>query len=156
MGRTSHSVTCVLRQCGETDVRAIRALQESWDEEEITYGFRPADEATIAGAIGPYFYLAEADGQIVGFVAGSVREGHDTCIMPDGQAYLEIDDLYVRPEFRAQGIGRRLLDKVLEEAKARGVRKAFIYSSTKDLFRAMRFYESAGFQPWFARMFCEL
>jgi GNAT superfamily N-acetyltransferase len=76
--------------------------------------------------------------------------------MPDGQTYLEIDDLYVCPEFRAQGIGRRLLDKILREARARSIRKAFIYSSTKDLFRAMRFYESAGFQPWFARMFCEL
>ncbi len=150
------SAGCVLRPCAKTDVHAVHELQEAWKQENITYGFTPASLATIEGALGPFFHVAEVNDRIIGFVAATVREGHDISLMPDEAQYLEVDDLYVLPEYRGQGIGKQLLDAALQAARERGIRKAFIYSSTKDLFRAMRFYQNAGFQPWFARMFCDL
>jgi ribosomal protein S18 acetylase RimI-like enzyme len=64
-------------------------------------------------------------------------------IWSDGpEAYLE--ELYVIPELRGNGLGRALLDAVLELSRERGVSYIALGTSTDDT-AAIGLYESAGF-----------
>ncbi|HXV35157.1 MAG TPA: GNAT family N-acetyltransferase [Gaiellaceae bacterium] len=57
-------------------------------------------------------------------------------------AYLE--ELYVVPERRGQGIGRALLEAAMSEARGRGAARIDLNTSVEDL-AAIALYESAGF-----------
>jgi GNAT superfamily N-acetyltransferase len=130
-------------------------MQRSWAGEEMAHGFVPATEEQIRASLGPFCLVAIEDCQAVGFVSAVRRDGEATAVMPAGP-YLEIEHLYVVPELRRRGIGKALIDRVLAEAKALGIQHASMYSAVKDLRRVMRFYEQAGFESWYVRMFRKL
>lgn len=71
--------------------------------------------------------VAEVDGAIVGFgdcgSKGSIRA------------------LYLHPDHVGRGLGRRLLDALEADARARGITEMGLYSSTN----AITFYERAGY-----------
>lgn len=52
-------------------------------------------------------------------------------------------NMYTRPEYRRQGIARRMLDILIKDAKARGV--SFITLEATPMSRPL--YEKAGFVP---------
>ncbi|MBI5091692.1 MAG: GNAT family N-acetyltransferase [Candidatus Hydrogenedentes bacterium] len=145
-----------IRECAESDISAVRALQAEWTNEDITYGFTPAEESALREAIGPYFLVAERYGRIVGYITGAIRTTPGLAIVPEGQTFVEIDDIYVAPDHRDLGIGKELLTQVLARAKEQGATKALVYSATKDTRRIARFYERQGFEPWSIQMFKDL
>ena len=92
---------------------------------------------------GRYFVLKAHDG--VGVVAGFVALYESYALYAEG-VYGTIPELYVRPEFRSLGIGRRLV----EGAKAYGVERGWarIEVTTPPLpefDRTLAFYEREGF-----------
>ena len=91
-------------------------LRELWDEfrQELEPGElwdESWDEVwrTIEAHDG-FVFLAEADGQFVGFAVGRMRR--------PGIAYL--NDLYVSPSFRRQGVAKGLLAGIAEAGRERG------------------------------------
>lgn len=64
--------------------------------------------------------VALEDGMVVGMATG-VRYVH-----PDKPPELWINELGVAPAFRSRGIGGRLLDALLEEARASGCAEAWV------------------------------
>jgi GNAT superfamily N-acetyltransferase len=145
-----------VREATIHDVRGIQQLQENWAKENITYGFRPASLAAVRKSLDEWCYVAETGNQIIGFIAGSPRRSPGLAVVPKGQRYLEVGDLYVMRRWRSGGVGRRLLAALLTEAKRRRIRYVTLYSSTKDAHRVMRFYERAGFRSWFVQMYRRL
>lgn len=143
----------VIHDAVPDDVPRVHALCAAWESEEITYGLAATPAETLDAQLGPYFLVAEEDGEIVGYVTGSVHTSDGMAVIPDGAAYLEVDELYVIPDRRSQGMGRMLLDTVLARAEAAGVEYQLVYSATKDLRRVMQFYEQSGFQSWCIQLF---
>jgi len=82
------------------------------------------------------YLLAEEDKEIIGLATGRVRE--------DGVGILGF--LGVRKERRNGGIGSKLLNKFLEEAKKRRAHKVWLFTSP-NLRSAIRLYVRAGFVP---------
>jgi ribosomal protein S18 acetylase RimI-like enzyme len=81
----------------------------------------------------------------------------DTTELPDGVAYLRfrpslyqdapeayLAELYVRPELRGQGLGRRLLTAAMDHAVARGATYLDLSTTSADV-AAVALYESMGF-----------
>ena len=56
-----------------------------------------------------------------------------------------IDDLYLKPELRGQGVGRRLLAFALDQAAALGINTLHLEVEAENA-RALRTYRDAGFQ----------
>ena len=146
----------MIREAKPGDVSAVSRLQHQWAREDITYGFVPSDEDAIRGSLGPYFLVAEREDCIVGFIHGEKRISEGLAVVPKGDSYLEIVDLYVEPQYRTQSIGGSLVTRLLELAKRDGIHRASVYSATKDVPSVMRFYQGHGFRGWFVQMFREL
>jgi putative acetyltransferase len=58
----------------------------------------------------------------------------------------ELRKMYFLPELRGRGMGRRLLDVCLAEARARRYRSCYLETLAR-MTTARAMYESAGFQP---------
>lgn len=82
------------------------------------------------------FWVAERDGRIVGCIG--LTPAHE----PDG---VELKKLYVAESERRSGLGGRLTELVVAEARVRGARFIDLWSDTK-FETAHRFYEKRGFK----------
>jgi N-acetylglutamate synthase-like GNAT family acetyltransferase len=83
----------------------------------------------VAGALRD-FAVAEADGALVGVA------GLEVC----GEHAL-LRSVAVAPEWRSRGVGRALVDRVIADAEARGMRGLYLLTTT-----AERYFPSFGFQ----------
>jgi len=65
-------------------------------------------------------FTAEVNGKIAGYLL--YHGGYDT---DKGIRIYYITDLYVRPEYRRQGVGRKLIEELKKISKKTGVKKLF-------------------------------
>ncbi len=79
-------------------------------------------------------YLLEAHGQIAG--AATMRFGRDPC---------ELVELAVAQERQGQGLGKRLVAFLLEEARRRGKREVFVGTRSTSTGNII-FYQKCGFR----------
>lgn len=121
------------------DAQAFRVLNEEWISRYFV--LEPKDrellenpERQILGKGGQIF-IVHADGQAVGCVA----------LIPMGDGVWELSKMAVSPRLRGQGVGRKLLEFAIQEARAMGAKSLFLGSSTK-LANAIHLYEAVGFR----------
>jgi len=143
----------VIRECTRDDIESVLEMARGWEAEDSTYGYVAEKADELAGRIGPYFLVAESRGCVVGYAFGSVHVSEGTAVLPAGEAYVEVDAIYVAAEHRSSGIGGMLLDGLLEAARRNGVERSLVYSATRDLEKVLRFYRRHGFKNWYVRMY---
>ena len=102
--------------------------------------------------LGDYCWVAEHDDEVAGYIIGAVRTSQYP-IFPMDTHYLEIQELYVHPNERSSGIGQRLVEKLLEEARSKGVTHSMVGSSNLDWRSIADFYEKQGFKMWYVQMY---
>lgn len=85
------------------------------------------------------FLVAEAEKRIVGYCGMY-------CALDEG----EITNVAVDSETRKKGVGRKLMDKLLGEAKTAGIRTVILEVRVSNE-AAIRLYESFGFTVWGTR-----
>ena len=87
------------------------------------------------------FRVAEADGELTGFAKlGPLKVPSDD---PSG---VMLHQLYVDGAHHGAGVGKALMDWVVEEARRRDARALYLTVFTEND-RARRFYERYGFEP---------
>lgn len=126
-------------QPGTADAKAFRSLNEEWITRFFTMEARDFEilsdpEASILKH-GGHIYMAYSGRETVGCVALELM---------DGDVY-ELSKMAVTPNLRGQGVGRRLLEYAIEQARALGAKSLFL-GSNKKLENAVHLYESVGFQ----------
>jgi putative acetyltransferase len=138
--RSSRSLTIEVRPLlpGD-DPTAFRTLNEEWITRYFTLEAKDiemlGDPENSILRKGGHIFMVYADAKPVGCVA----------LMPMGNGVYELSKMAVSPQLRGQGIGRRLLQHAIAQAKLIGAKSLFLGSSTK-LPSAVHLYESVGFR----------
>jgi GNAT superfamily N-acetyltransferase len=145
--------TLEVRPAREEDVPRLVALEDRWLAEDSTIGMVAVTAEEVRGWLGPYCWVAEHDGEIVGFAYGRAEVSEGLAVIPAGEPYLRVEELYVLPEHRDRGVGGRLLDQLLAEAAARGIARGRVYSSSRDWRRIVDFYQRHGFAMWCVELY---
>ena len=121
------------------DQPAFRRLNEEWILRY--FALEHKDEVALAdpeGVIlerGGRIYFAVHDGEPVGCCA----------LLAMGPGEFEVAKMAVTESLRGGGVGKRLLTRVLEEARAAGARRLYL-ETNHQLTPAISLYESVGFR----------
>jgi putative acetyltransferase len=129
-----------IRSGSDADAAAAAAVvRQVLAEHGLRFEPRDADvlapEARFAAGGGAFFVAVDAADRVVG-TAGLLRTG---------PASGEVRKMFLLPEARGRGVGRALLDAVLEAARDRGMEQLTL-TTRRRFDRAIRLYERAGFR----------
>jgi ribosomal protein S18 acetylase RimI-like enzyme len=149
----------LIRECTYHDIDAVLQLDVQWEQENIARAFIPIGRKGFIAHLEefkPYFLVAESDRYIVGYANGSVHLAKEILVIPEQEPYLEIDNIYVRPDFRKRHIGGTLLQRLLEVAEHHGIQRFLVSSDSKEMEKILTFYRRYGFTTWHVQMFKEI
>lgn len=123
-------------------IESARALFVEYAESlGFSLCFQGFDEE-LAGLPGAYsppegrLLLAMAEGKPAGCVA----------LRPKADGACEVKRLFVRPAYRASGLGRALMNRVLAEAREIGYRRMRLNTVVGQMDRAIALYRQLGFR----------
>ncbi len=142
METSPHSGTALLQAASSEQVEQARQLfLEYANSLPFSLDFQHFEDElkNLPGAYAPpsgRLLLAYHDGQVAGCVA----------LRPLDHEVAEMKRLYVRPDYRGKGVGRALVDGVIDEARSIGyqrMRLDTVESSMKD---AIALYRRRGFR----------
>jgi len=145
-----------IRECTLNDIDAIFRLEAEWEQEGVSYEFIPISRADFIAEFERfqiYYLVAESEGDIIGYVNGSVRRGDKVPVIPEKEPYLEVENIYVGSKFRNKDVGNILLKRIMEIARQNGIQRFFVSTITKDMDKILDFYKDHGFKPWYVEMF---
>jgi GNAT superfamily N-acetyltransferase len=128
----------VVPACGAELAEPLRLLEQSLREgEPVREDFAGAlREATETGAV--EVLAARAEGRVVGVAVLAYRLSISAAGL-----FASIEDLYVRPDARWQGIGRALLEAAEDRCASRGV--SYVEAQVEDE-EAAAFYRALGYE----------
>lgn len=119
-----------VRQAGDGDAEILAELNRYVHEvhlDRIPRRFKPAEPAAVAEWFRAMVrkpavraWIAESEGAAAGYALTTLHERPETPFTYR-LAILQIDQLGVAPGFRRQGVGRVLIERVLEDARQRGI-----------------------------------
>ena len=119
-------------------------VRELFREYWASFGFSPCFQdfaSEVSGLPGAY---APPDGALVLALIGGEAAGCAALRRFDADR-AEAKRLYVRPQFRGQGVGRALLDWVIGEARGMGYRE-LVGDTIPQMAVALAMYDRAGFE----------
>lgn len=111
-------------------------LSKRWESEDSCYGYHANSESDIEGR---EVYIATVCGETAGYLFGRydmAKAGSQA--IPAGTCIFEIEEIYVRPEYRRLGIGGSLFEAC--EADIRDAEYITLSTGTKGHRSIMHFY----------------
>jgi putative acetyltransferase len=93
-------------------------------------------EANYLGRGGVFEVVENENGTIVGTIG----------LYPLNETTIELRKMYLHPSIRGQGLGKKLLERIIKRARELGYLR--VYLETASILKAaVHLYESAGFRP---------
>lgn len=123
---------------------------------DLLQGPSHPQELSLEERICEFFLVAEEEGRILGMlIAGPAPVDEvDRAMLPDMfpgcKRFLQIQELYVLPQYRSRGVGAALVREVIRRGRAAGLPHVMVYTdgtdaTGDDYFRRIRFYQHCGF-----------
>lgn len=146
----------VIQETALTDEVANRliVLSEEWERENCCHGYY---KNTLEDLKGNRIFLALEDGEVLGYLFGHQEvTDRTTSIYEAGTGYFEIEELYVKPEFRSCGVGKELF-RYVEKAVSGNVDMLMLGTASKNYRAILHFYiDELGMDFWSARLYKKL
>ena len=128
----------VFKKAGLTDdiVEQLIDLSGKWVDEDCSFGMVKNTRDDLHEPL----YVALDGSIVVGYIFGKyyVTE-KKTSYIPIGSRCFEVEELYVLPSYRGQGIGKKLFSMLENEVK-KEVEYITLATSTKDYEKTLKFY----------------
>lgn len=133
-----------LRPITAADVPFVLTLRKAFCEEDghhydLESSKRALTQVVTGEALGR-IWLIEIDGKDIGYVCVTLGFSLEVAA---GDFYL--DEIYVTPDVRGQGVGRAAIELAEHESRALGARRLVLEVELSNP-RARKLYESIGFQ----------
>ena len=87
------------RRATQVDIEEILKLQNAWSCENITFGYHADTAINLSSRLKDFFYVAECEIGIIGFISATVHEASEIAVMETGEKYIEIDDVYTSSKY---------------------------------------------------------
>ncbi len=124
------------KKLDENTIQSLINLSKAWENENCTHGIVVNDADDIKEPL----YVAIDDNKIIGYIFGHYYTVENkTSYIELGEKCFMIDELYVLPEYRSQGVGRELFKRIENEAKS-SCTYITCSTSTKDYKKILHFY----------------
>lgn len=134
--KSAASISILLRPAEERDVPALLALINGYADKNLL--LRRSEES-LRARLADFVVALSEDGEILG--CGALTEL--------GPGLGEVRSLAVREDHAGHGLGRRLVERLVEDAAGRG------FSQVLALTRRVAFFESLGFSLTQRELFLE-
>jgi putative acetyltransferase len=121
------------------DERAFRELNEEWISKY--FGIEEQDRLVLGD---PELHIIEPGGHIFMAFDGGQPIGCCALIRREDPYTFELGKMSVTPAYRGQGVGRRILEYAIAQARALGAKALYLESNAR-LANAVHLYESCGF-----------
>ena len=143
------------KQLTEALLEMLVAFSEAWEQEQSCWGYRKNDRADIEGN---RIFLAQEDGQTIGYLFGHMEKARNMrSIMPADTPYFEMEELYIIPEKRSQGVGGALFRYAEDVLRNEKIEYLMLSTATKNHRAILHFYiDEMGMDFWSARLFKKL
>jgi len=134
-----HTPAIHIRPFKPGDQEAFRSLNEAWIAKYFV--IEPADREVLEDPVanilarGGHIFMALADSRPVGCCA----------LIPMAPGEFELAKMTVSEQERGRGIGRKVLEYAITQAKKLGATRLYLETNRK-LVNAIHLYESVGFQ----------
>lgn len=144
-----------IRLATSKDLRIVQDLNHElflWDQKHfhdlnIQWPYEKNGEEyfrqVVSGEDGNICFIAEIDGKVVGYLAGSLKKGNG--IYTGKRA--ELDNMFVIESHRKSGIGTRLVQEFIAWCTNQGVDHVFVNAYAPNRV-AIAFYQKQGFEPY--------
>ena len=116
-------------------VKQLIDLSYVWEKEGITWGLRHNERSDLEEVC----FIALDKERIVGYIFGHYDTNEKYSFDEIGAKEFFVSEIYVLPEYRSQGIGRKLF-KMLEDEVKQNVTCITLSTATKDYQRILKFY----------------
>ena len=129
-------------------------LSEDWEAEASCWGYRANGRADIEGN---RFFLAREEGQTIGYLFGHCFDSENMkSIMPEKSRCFEVEEIYVIPQRRSEGVGKALFEYAADRMKGEAD-YITLSTATKNWKAIFHFYvDELDMTFWSARMFRKL
>lgn len=97
-----------------------------------------------------YIFVATENNKIVGFITGEILKKKAWYNVQLG----EINNIFVLKEYRQKGIGKKLIETIINSFKEEGITNIQLYTFSNNT-DAIKFYEKIGFKKYNVQMLYE-
>ena len=135
----------------ESILSALIACSVDWEQENSCHGYR---RNTVDDILGNRIFIAADHDEIIGYLFGHAeRTKEKTSLYEKDELFFELEELYVKPEFRSKGIGKTLFQYAETSIKPE-IGLILLGTATKNYRAILHFYlDELDMEFWSARLF---
>ena len=142
-----------IRPAAYSDVHSVLELSRLWSEEGCTTGYVAcAAEHLQPWLDGGYFFACDFQDDIIAYAAGVVKLGRGAIFEPEGERYLNVDEVLVHADHRNRGVGMQLMQALLHRSESDRVVHSMVGSNNVDWLSTFQFYERHGYRMFSIQM----
>ena len=126
-------------------------FSEDWEKEESCYGYRANEKDDIEGR---RIFFAEDNGEVIGYLFGKAFSSENMhSVMPESTPCFEVEEIYVVPSRRSQGVGQALF-RFAEDNVKKDAEYIVLSTATKNCRAILHFYlDELDMTFWSATLF---
>lgn len=132
-------------------------MSEEWEKEFSTFGYLKNEVKDLENQR-LILALDTESNEVVGYLYGhKYKTINDSATIPKKSNVFELEEIFVKKDYRSKGIGTLMFNALEEIIKKEGMTYITLTTSTKDYKKIMHFYiDELGMTFWHARLFKSL